>query len=86
MDERTERRVIRKRLVPVFFIPLGVGIIHSIFAMKTADTIIFSNMIPVENSYLSVLKFSAVMYLAYALVYCVFYLITKSQYNRIVRS
>lgn len=86
MEEKTERQVIKKRLMPVFFIPLAVGIIHSIFAMKTADTVIFSNMIPVENSYLSVLGFSAVMYLAYAAVYCVFYLITKSQYGRIVRS
>ncbi len=86
MDEKTERQVIKKRLVPVFFIPLAIGIVHSIFAMKTADTVIFSNMIPVENSYLSVLGFSAVMYAAYALVYCVFYLITKSQYGRIVRS
>jgi putative ABC transport system permease protein len=86
MDEKTERQVIKKRLVPVFFIPLAIGIVHSIFAMKTADTVIFSNMIPVENSYLSVLGFSAVMYAAYALVYCVFYLITKSQYSRIVRN
>ncbi len=86
MDEKTERQVIKKRLVPVFFIPLAIGIVHSIFAMKTADTVIFSNMIPVENSYLSVLGFSAVMYAAYALVYCIFYLITKSQYGRIVRN
>jgi len=86
MDEKTERKVIRKRLMPVFFIPLAIGIIHSIFAMKTADTVVFSNMIPVENSYLSVLGFSAVMYLAYAAVYCIFYLITKSQYERIVHS
>jgi putative ABC transport system permease protein len=86
MGDKMERQVIQKRLVPVFFIPLAVGIIHSIFAMKTADTIIFSNMIPVENSYLSVLGFSAIMYLAYAMVYCVFYFITKSQYARIVRS
>jgi putative ABC transport system permease protein len=86
MDEKTERQVIKKRLVPVFFIPLAIGIVHSIFAMKTADTVIFSNMIPVENSYLSVLGFSGIMYAAYALVYCIFYLITKSQYGRIVRN
>ncbi|HWQ78390.1 MAG TPA: ABC transporter permease [Anaerovoracaceae bacterium] len=85
MDYKTERQVVRKRLVPVFFIPLAVGIVHSVFAMKTADTVVFSNMIPVENSYLSVLGFSAIMYLAYALVYCVFYFITKSQYERIIR-
>ena len=85
MDEVTERKVIRKRLIPVFFIPLAVGIIHSIFAMKTADSVVFSNIIPVENSYLSVLGFSGIMYLAYAAIYCVFYLITKSQYGRIVR-
>lgn len=85
MDEKTERQVIRKRLLPVFFIPLAVGIIHSVFAMKTADTVIFSNIIPVENSYLTVLKFSGIMYLAYAAVYGIFYLITKSQYERIVR-
>ena len=86
MDEKTERQVIKKRLAPVFFIPLAIGIVHSIFAMKTADTVVFSNMIPVENSYLSVLGFSAIMYAAYALIYCVFYLITKSQYGRIIRS
>lgn len=86
MDEKTERQVIKKRLVPVFFIPLAIGIVHSIFAMKTADTVVFSNMIPVENSYLSVLGFSGIMYAAYALVYCIFYLITKSQYSRTVRS
>lgn len=86
MDEKTERQVIKKRLAPVFFIPLAVGIVHSIFAMKTADTVIFSNMLPMENSYLAVLGFSGVMYAAYALVYCIFYLITKSQYSRIVRN
>lgn len=86
MEDKTERQVIQKRLIPIFFIPLAIGIIHSIFAMKTADTVVFSNMIPVENSYLSVLGFSAVMYLAYGAVYGVFYLITKSQYGRIVRS
>lgn len=86
MEDKTERQVIQKRLIPIFFIPLAIGIIHSIFAMKTADTVVFSNIIPVENSYLSVLGFSAVMYLAYGAVYCVFYLITKAQYGRIVRS
>lgn len=86
MEEKTERQVIRKRLVPVFFIPLATGIVHSVFAMKTADTVVFSNIIPVENSYLTVLGFSAIMYLAYAVVYAVFYLITKSQYGRIIRN
>ncbi|MEL7658019.1 MAG: ABC transporter permease, partial [Bacillota bacterium] len=71
---------------PVFFIPLVIGIVHSVFAMKTADTVVFSNMIPVENSYLTVLKFSGIMYLAYAAVYGIFYLVTKSQYERIVRN
>ena len=86
MDDGIERKIITRRLLPVFFIPLAMGIIHSIFAMKTADTVVFSNMIPVENSYLSVLGFSGIMYLAYAVVYFVFYFITKSQYVRIVRS
>ncbi len=86
MDENKERQVIVKRLLPVFFIPLAIGIVHSIFAMKTADTVVFSNIIPVENSYVSVLGFSAIMYAAYALVYCVFYFVTKSQYKRIVHN
>lgn len=85
MDDRVENKVIMKRLIPVFFIPLVIGIIHSIFAMKTADTIIFSNMIPIENSYIAVLGFSAVMYIAYAVGYGIFYLVTKAQYERIVR-
>lgn len=86
MTDEMERQVIRKRLLPIFFIPLTIGILHSVFAMKTADTVVFSNMIPVENSYLSVLGFSGVMYLAYAVVYFVFYFVTKSQYQRIVRN
>ena len=84
MDVNMERKVIRKRLLPVFFIPLVIGIVHSIFAMKTADTIVFSNLIPVENSYLTVLGFSGIMYGAYAFVYVIFYLVTKNQYTRIV--
>ncbi len=85
MDSQVEKRVIVKRLLPVFLIPLLIGITHSIFAMKAADTIVFSNMIPLENSYIIVLAFSAVMYSAYALVYGIFYFITKGQYSRIVK-
>jgi len=85
MNSEVERKVVRKRLLPVFFIPLVVGIIHSIFAMKTADTMVFSHIIPVENSYLTVLAFSAIMYAAYVIVYGVFYIITKEQYSRIIK-
>jgi putative ABC transport system permease protein len=53
--------------------------------MKAADTVVFSNIIPVDNSYFTVLAFSAVMYAAYALVYGIFYLITRAQYSRIVK-
>lgn len=85
MNQTTERRVITKRLLPVFLIPLLVGIIHSIFAMKSADTMVFSNMISMENSYLRVLMCSSVMYGIYTIVYSGFYLITKGQYSRIVK-
>lgn len=85
IDEQIERKVITKRLVPVFLIPLLVGVLHSIFAMKTADTLVFSNMIQVKNSYFNVLMYSALMYGMYALVYSIFYFITKSQYARIVK-
>ncbi len=85
MDEVTERGVIKKRLIPVFLIPLTVGIVHSIFAMKSADTIVFSGMIAIPNSYLRVLMSSAVMYGIYAIVYSIFYFVTKSQYLRIVK-
>ncbi|MFA9555739.1 ABC transporter permease [Evansella sp. AB-rgal1] len=85
MDSSTEKKVITKRLFPIFFIPLVIGIIHSIFAMKAADTMIFTQIISVDNSYPTVLAFSAVMYTVYAVIYGVFYYITKSQYRRIVR-
>ncbi len=85
MDGQTERKLIARRLLPVFFIPLAAGISHSIFAMKTADTVVFSNMISAGNSYLTVLAFSSVMYGVYGIVYGIFYLITKGQYARIVR-
>lgn len=85
MDNQTEKRVIAGRLLPVFFIPLVIGISHSIFAMKTADTLVFSNVIYARNSYFTVLAFSSVMYCAYGVIYGIFYLITKGQYSRIVR-
>lgn len=85
MDGKTENKIIARRLLPVFFIPLVVGISHSIFAMKTADTLVFSNMISAKNSYLAVLGFSSVMYGMYGIVYGIFYFITKGQYSRIVR-
>lgn len=85
MPEDVERRVIKKRLVPVFAIPLVMGIIHSIFAMKTADTMVFNQLFFVENTFLSVLKFSFIMYGVYGVVYGIFYFITKDQYSKIVR-
>ncbi|MDD2430544.1 MAG: ABC transporter permease [Firmicutes bacterium] len=85
LEQVVEKKVIRKRLFPVFVIPLLVGIIHSVFAMKTADTMVFTQMISAQNSYLIVLSSSAVMYVAYALVYGIFYYITRHQYTRIVR-
>jgi len=85
MDDQTERKIIARRLLPVFFIPLAAGILHSIFAMKTADTVVFSNIITAGNSYLTVLGYSSVMYGVYGLVYGIFYLITGGQYARIVR-
>lgn len=85
MNEVTEKIVIAKRLIPVFAVPLLVGIVHSIFAMKSADTMVFSNMISVENSYARGLMCSFVMYGIYAVVYSIFYFITQRQYSRIVK-
>lgn len=85
LDSDMENKIIRKRLFPIFFIPLFIGIIHSVFAMKAADTIIFSKMLPDPNSFIGVLKTSAVMYLVYSVVYIVFYFITKGQYKRIIK-
>ncbi len=84
ISEELERKAIKKRLLPVFIVPLLIGIVHSLFAMKAADTMFFTNMIPVANSYLVVLKTSAIMYLAYIVVYGAFYIITKNQYRRIL--
>lgn len=85
MDKEQEMSVVRKRIAPMFFIPLLMGLIHSVFAMKGADTMIFSNLISgYENTYLQVLKISSVMYLIYSLIYFAFYLITKYKYVRVV--
>ncbi|MBR0600395.1 FtsX-like permease family protein [Sinanaerobacter chloroacetimidivorans] len=85
LDSGMEKQIIKKRLLPVFFIPLVMGIIHSVFAMKTADTVVFSNMIRGGHSYLTVLGFSSVMYGVYAVIYGIFYMITKNQYARAVK-
>lgn len=85
IDDDLKNKIIRKRLLPVFLIPLLIGILHSVFAMKAADTLIFSMMTPIENSFFSVLKTSGLMYLAYGSVYAIFYFVTKGQYKRIIK-
>jgi len=42
-------------------------------------------MLDVDNTFMVVMRFSAVMYSIYALVYSAFYLITKRQYTSTVR-
>ena len=86
MDKDEENKIVAKRLMPIFFFPLILGIIHSIFAMKGADTIMFSNMISTQgNTFISVLKTSSIMYAAYTLVYTMFYFVTKSQYKQTIK-
>lgn len=86
MDKDEESKVVARRLKPVFFFPLILGIIHSVFAMKGADTIIFSSLITTQGStFISVLKTSLVMYVAYTLVYMLFYFITKAQYKQVIK-
>ncbi len=86
MSAEEENSVIRKRLKPIFFFPLILGIVHSVFAMKGADTLLFSYLITSGgNTFISVLKTSLVMYAAYTIVYTVFYFITKAQYKQAVK-
>lgn len=86
MSAEEEKKVVRGRLIPVFFLPLIMGIMHSLFAMKAADTIIFSNMMYASGAtFGKVLLASLVMYAVYTLVYTFFYLITKSQYRKTIR-
>jgi putative ABC transport system permease protein len=89
ITDAEENQIVTKRLLPIFFLPLLLGIIHSVFAMKGADTIIFSNMIVVKSTtstFWSVLKTSGVMYAAYSLIYFLFYVLTKKQYKQTIRS
>lgn len=84
MDGDEESKIVA--LKPIFFFPLILGIVHSIFAMKGADTIIFSNMIASQgDTFISVLKTSSLMYAAYTLVYTLFYFVTKSQYKQTIK-
>ena len=86
MSADEENAVVRKRLLPIFFFPLLMGILHSVFAMKGADTLIFTNMVATSgNTFISVLKTSLVMYAAYTIVYTIFYFITKAQYKQAVK-
>lgn len=79
-------KIIGKRLLPVFFVPLLMGITHSIFAMKAAHTMLSAvGWFRVTISYISTLKTSAMVYIVFIIVYTVFYFITKEQYRRIIR-
>lgn len=86
MDKDEENKIVARRLKPIFFFPLILGIIHSVFAMKGADTILFSNYFSTQgDTFLNVLKTSLVMYVAYTLVYTLFYFITKAQYKQAIK-
>ena len=86
MNTDEEKKVVRGRLVPVFFIPLIIGLMHSLFAMKAADTVIFSNFfVSTGPTYIRVLLASMVMYAVYIVIYTFFYLLTKSQYTKTIR-
>ena len=86
MSAEEEKKVVRGRLMPVFFVPLLMGIVHSLFAMKAADTLIFSNLYAATGqTYLKVLMASLVMYAVYAFVYTIFYFVTKSQYKKAIQ-
>ncbi|WDV45124.1 ABC transporter permease [Clostridiaceae bacterium M8S5] len=86
IDEDMERKLIAKRIKPVFFMPLIIGIVHSVFAMRSANTVIFHQIVYSKNTYLSVMLSSLAMYCLYGAVYGLFYLITKGQYTKIIKS
>ncbi|MBP1997059.1 bacitracin transport system permease protein [Paenibacillus eucommiae] len=67
--------IIRKQLF-VFAIPLAIGLLHSIFAVKAASALTLSDIsIPV-----------AIAMAVYTLIYFVFALLTVGYYRRIVRA
>ena len=85
IDSDTEKRIINKKLIPLFLYPLGLGFLHSIFAMKSANEMVFDNLISAANTYLVVLKYSLIMYAVFAMVYGIGFLITRRQYYQITR-
>lgn len=85
VDTQTEKIIVFRKLLPVFLLPLLLGVLHSVFAMKAADAMVFDNIISAANTFQVVLKYSSVMYLVYALIYGVFFFITKKQYYQTVR-
>ena len=84
IEEEIKRKIIAKRIKPVFFVPLVIGIIHSVFAMYAADTGIFKMILPMGNTYSVVLKTSLVIYGLYSLVYLGFYFITNNGYAKVI--
>lgn len=68
------RGIIRKQLF-VFVIPLLIGLLHSVFAVKAASILVLSNIaVP-----------SAIAMGVYALVYFIFAVLTIGYYRKIVR-
>lgn len=67
--------IIRKQLF-VFIIPLAIGILHSIFAVKAASILLISNItVP-----------TAIAMGVYTFIYCVFALLSIRYYRTIVRA
>lgn len=69
------RGIVRKQLF-VYGIPLAIGLLHSVFAVKSASILVFSDITVPSATAMSV----------YVLIYVVFAFLTVGYYRRIVRA
>lgn len=82
LDQREVRHVIRSQVLMVFFLPLIVAAIHVVFAFPIIQQLL--RLLYLTNTSLYILT-TILCFTSFALIYCLFYLLTSKVYYAIIK-
>ena len=73
VNQKEIKKSISKQVLAIFLLPLLMGVMHSLFALRILDDIIGGLMVPIM-----------ITIVVYIVIYFVFYILTVTSYNKIV--
>lgn len=83
LDQGQARRSIRKQMMTVFFLPIGVAVLHVVFAYKMLGNILLLMGVINRQQILHVSLLTVVLYVG---IYFFVYTLTSRSYHQIVKS